>query len=116
MLEKPIYNKVQLNCLLTSPKIRQDFIWLAETPEVGGQGGHVPPQVLGYQLTLFGPRGADYAHHITTGPPIFLDDTASLVSKFNLMLGKPIYNKVHLNWLIALLNVRQDSLKLVSSI
>ena len=34
-----------------------------------GQGGHVPPQVLGYQLTLFGPRGADYARHITTGPP-----------------------------------------------
>ena len=32
-------------------------------------GGHVPPpQVLGYQLTLFGPRGADYARHITTGP------------------------------------------------
>ena len=46
---------------------------LAETSEVGGQGGHVPPpQVLGYQLTLFGPRGADYAHHITTAPPIVL--------------------------------------------
>ena len=44
----------------------------AETPEVGG------PQILGYQLTLFGPRGADYAHHITTGPPIFLDDAAPL--------------------------------------
>ena len=44
----------------------------------GGQGRHVPPQVLGYQLTLFGPRGADYARHITTGPPIFLDDAASL--------------------------------------
>ena len=42
------------------------------------QGGHVPPQVLGYQLTLFGPRVADYARHITTGRPIFLDDTASL--------------------------------------
>ena len=25
--------------------------------------------VLGYQLTLFGPRGADYACHITTCPP-----------------------------------------------
>ena len=36
----------------------------------GGAVGHVPtPQVLGYQLTLFGPRGADYARHITTGPP-----------------------------------------------
>ena len=26
----------------------------------------MPLQVLGYQLTLFGPRGADYARHITT--------------------------------------------------
>ena len=25
----------------------------------------------GYQLTLFGPRGADYTRHITTGPPSF---------------------------------------------
>ena len=41
----------------------------------GGPGGH-----FGYQLTLFGPRGADYARHITTGPPpIFLDDAASLL-------------------------------------
>ena len=46
---------------------------------MGGPGGHVPPQVLGYQLTLFGPRGEDYARHITTGPaPIFLEDAASL--------------------------------------
>ena len=36
-------------------------------------------EVLGYQLTLFGPRGADYARHITTGPPIFLHDGASLL-------------------------------------
>ena len=50
-----------------------------ETPEVGG---HVPPQVLGYQLTLFGPRGADYARHITTCPPIFSDGAASLLSCF----------------------------------
>ena len=35
-------------------------------------------QVLGYQLTLFGPRGADYACHITTGPLIFLEYAASL--------------------------------------
>ena len=45
---------------------------------MGGPGGHVPPQVLGYQLTLFKLRGADYARHITTGPPIILDDAASL--------------------------------------
>ena len=30
-----------------------------------------PPQFFGCQLTLFGPRGADYARHITTGPPSF---------------------------------------------
>ena len=56
------------------------YVKYAETPEVGGQGGgHVrPPPVLGYQLTLFGPRGADYAHHITTCPPIFSDYAASL--------------------------------------
>ena len=52
----------------------------AETPEVGG---HMPPQVLGYQLTLFGPRGADYARHITTCPPIFSDVAASLRSDGN---------------------------------
>ena len=45
----------------------------------GGRGACAPPQVLGYQLTLFGPRGADYARHITNcPPPIFLDDAASL--------------------------------------
>ena len=43
-----------------------------------GAGGHVPPQVLGYQLTLFGPRGADYARYITTRPPIFLGHAAFL--------------------------------------
>ena len=40
----------------------------------------MPPQNLGYHLTLLGPRGADYAPHITTGPPIFLDDAAPLQS------------------------------------
>ena len=47
----------------------------------GRAGGHVPPHVLGNQLTLFGPGGgADYDHHInTTGTPIFLDDAASLI-------------------------------------
>ena len=51
--------------------------------DAGGGGAGVPPpsQVLGYQLTLFGPRGADCARHITTGPlpPIFLDDAAPLI-------------------------------------
>ena len=34
----------------------------------GGAGGACAPQVLGYQLTLFGPRGADYARHIASAP------------------------------------------------
>ena len=41
-----------------------------------------PSQVLRYQLTLFGPRGADYARHITTGPPIILDDAVSMPLSF----------------------------------
>ena len=53
---------------------------------MGGQGGHVPPQVLGYRLTLFGPRGADYARHITTGPPMLLEDAASLLIATNARL------------------------------
>ena len=52
------------------------FMFNPETPEVGK---HVP-LVLGYQLTLFRPKGADYACYITAPPPIFLDDVASLIS------------------------------------
>ena len=45
----------------------------------GRAGGYVPPpQVLGYQLTLFGPRRADYARHITTCPPPAPPPPASL--------------------------------------
>jgi hypothetical protein len=63
-------------------QIHIDFtIVFSETPEEGGgHGGHVPPpKILGCHYPLFGPRGADYARHITTGPPIILDDAASLV-------------------------------------
>ena len=58
-----------------------------------------PPQVLGYQLTLFGPRGADYAPHITTGPPIFLDDVAPLASKVQLE-PQSKYPVLHLGLLV----------------
>ena len=51
----------------------------AETPEVGGPGGHVPPQVLGYQLTLFGPRGQIMPAILLPCPPIILDDAAFLL-------------------------------------
>ena len=61
-------------------------LYIPETPEVGGPGGHVPPQVLGYQLTLFGPRGADYARYITTCPPIFLGDAAFLIITYSFEL------------------------------
>ena len=43
------------------------FMFNPETPEVGK---HVP-LVLGYQLTLFGPKGADYACYITAPPHLF---------------------------------------------
>ena len=54
------------NCIDSSVKILQ------RRRRWGGRGGMCPPpppHVLGYQLTLFGPRGADYARHITTAPP-----------------------------------------------
>ena len=54
----------------------------------GGAGGACAPQVLGYQLTLFGPRGADYPRHITTCPPIFSEDAASLDSNQLFTRGK----------------------------
>ena len=57
---------------------RLDSFANAEAPVMEGARGACAPQVLGYQLTLFGPRGADHARHITTGPPKFLDDGASL--------------------------------------
>ena len=52
-----------------------------ETPEVGGggEGGPGPFKNLGYKLTLFGPREADYAAILLLAPPIFLDDASSLV-------------------------------------
>ena len=63
-----------LNCLkfthfIPESEILRSCFPVSETPEVGGQGGHVPPKNFGYQLTLSGPRGADYARYITTGPP-----------------------------------------------
>ena len=39
-------------------------------PGVPGVQWH--PQMLSDQFTLSQPEGADYAHHITTGPPYFL--------------------------------------------
>ena len=38
----------------------------------------MPHQNVGNHLTLVGPREADNDRHITTGPPIFLDDAAPL--------------------------------------
>ena len=43
----------------------------SETPEVEGQGGNVPPQVLGYQLTLFGPRRQIMPAILQQPPPSF---------------------------------------------
>ena len=43
----------------------------AETPEVGGTS-------FGILVNPIWTKGACYAHHIITGPPIFFDDVASL--------------------------------------
>jgi hypothetical protein len=45
---------------------------------LGGQGGLEPTWNLGFQLTLFQPDGADYAHLISLSPPGFEILTASL--------------------------------------
>ena len=68
----------QLNKLLQIANLVNLNVILVDSRDAGGGGRGrgrgcmcPPPQVLGYQLTLFRPRGADYAQHITTGPPSF---------------------------------------------
>ena len=51
-------------------------------PLVGGLGALKPTRNLGFQLTLFQPGGADYAHRITACPPGFENLAASLLSHF----------------------------------
>ena len=41
-------------------------------------GGHETPQILTDQLTLSQQGGTNYTHHITTGPPGFLDRPTAL--------------------------------------
>ena len=55
-----------------------DSIDMTEKPEVGG-GACAPPS-FGISVNPIRTKGADYARHITTGPPPpnFLDDAASL--------------------------------------
>ena len=45
----------------------------------GGTKGAMPSQILADQLTLSQPRGAYYAHRITTCPPGFSDLPTALV-------------------------------------
>ena len=45
----------------------------------GGAGGACAPPSFGISVNPIRTKGGDYARHITTGPPIFLDDAASLV-------------------------------------
>ena len=56
---------------------------LSQPRDAGGGGGRVgAPQVLGYQLTLFGPRGQIMPAILLPCPPIILDDAAFLISNY----------------------------------
>ena len=46
-----------------------------------GGGGAISPSVFGRSVNPILTREADYAHHITTAPPPFLDGAASLIVK-----------------------------------
>ena len=46
------------------------------------------PQILADQLTLSQPGAADYAHHITTGTPGFLDLPTALLDKIINILAR----------------------------
>ena len=52
-------------------------------PGVPGVPWH--PQILKYQLTLYQPERADYAHHINTGTPGFSDLPTALVLTYQLI-------------------------------
>ena len=51
----------------------------------GGQDGFLATQNLVAQLTLFQPGRADYAHHITAGPPEFENLTTTLHGLLNVL-------------------------------
>ena len=46
----------------------------------GGAGGHLPLPSFGISVNPIRTKGADYARHITTVPPIILDDAAFLLN------------------------------------
>ena len=45
------------------------FVYISVVPELGGPGGHWPPQYLADQLTLFQPGEGRLSPPITNGPP-----------------------------------------------
>ena len=47
----------------------------------GGAGGARAPPSFGISVNPIRTKGADYARHITTVPPIFLDDLAFLIGE-----------------------------------
>ena len=57
-------------------------------PEEGGPEGPWSFPVFGRLVTLFQPGGGDYAHHIITGPPRFLEGAEALP---NICLGELKY-------------------------
>ena len=52
---------------------------VAGLSSLGAPGMPWHTQILADQLTLFQPRGTDYAHLITTGTPGFLDLPTALL-------------------------------------
>ena len=50
------------------------YLFRSGTKEMDGQGGQLPTQVLGDQLTLYQSEGADCAPHIKNCPPMFTNN------------------------------------------
>ena len=60
----------------------------------GGPGGAEPPRNLADQLTLFKPRGADYAPHTTASPPGFktLSTPLKMMNELRIILKTKVWS------------------------
>ena len=64
----------------------------------GGDWGALAPSVFGRSVNPILTRGADYAHHITTGPSTFLDGAASLIRDKSGEVYELSYFSLGLHW------------------